>query len=214
MITWELRNRPRAAVLAVPLLPFHKGGHLPFANGRTFGHPPVKTLPRRHSPDPGLLVPGARQLEISSSTTIIRPSTNVLDRMVIARKRPKGRLIRARVVAPCLYVLVIIVLFVLLASGFPYSISEAFWFPALIGLTAAFVLLMLPVAWKALDEDLARYRLARVEGIGGRKLFPYVGAGLALGVVMLIVTVRDFLRRNRNEGMQHPALPSLVALAA
>src|SRR3989442_7114764 len=104
--------------------------------------------------------------------------------MVIARKRRNGRLIRARVVAPCLYVLVIIVLLVLLASGFPYSISEAFWFPALIMLTAAFVLLMLPVAWKALDEDLARYRLARLQVIGGRKLFPYLGAGPALLIVM------------------------------
>jgi len=100
--------------------------------------------------------------------------------MVIARKRPKSRLIRARVSSLCLYVLVILVLFVFLTSGLPYSTSEAFWFAGLIGLTAALVLLMLPVAWKALDDDLARYRLARLQVIGGRKVVPYVGAGLAL----------------------------------
>src|SRR3989442_13149167 len=104
--------------------------------------------------------------------------------MVTAGNRRKAVFIRGRVVPACLYVLVLIVLFVLLASGFPYSISEAFWFTALIMLTAAFVLLMLPVAWKALDEDLARYRLARLQVIGGRKLFPYLGAGLALVIVM------------------------------
>src|SRR3989442_13421408 len=119
--------------------------------------------------------------------------------MVIARKRPKDRLIGAGVVAICLYVLVIIVLFVLLASGFPYSISEAFWFPALIMLTAAFVLLMLPVAWKALDEDLARYRLARLQIIGGRELFPYLGAGVAPLIVVSTFVPLDFLRRNRSE---------------
>ncbi|OLD89886.1 hypothetical protein AUG86_04160 [Euryarchaeota archaeon 13_1_20CM_4_64_14] len=134
--------------------------------------------------------------------------------MVIARKRPKGRLIRARVVAPCLYVLVIIVLFVLLASGFPYSISEAFWFPALIMLTAAFVLLMLPVAWKALDEDLARYRLARLQVIGGRKLFPYLGAGLALVIVMSTFALWYSIGRSRSEVMQQLALPFVIALAA
>src|SRR2546427_2828463 len=125
--------------------------------------------------------------------------------MVIARKRPKGRLIRARVVAPCLYVLVIIVLFVLLASGFPYSISEAFWFPALIMLTAAFVLLMLPVAWKALDEDLARYRLARLEGIGGRKPFPYLGAGLPPVILVSTFPPWCFLCPSTNQGMQQIA---------
>src|SRR3989442_11506584 len=134
--------------------------------------------------------------------------------MVIARKRPKGRLIRARVVAPCLYVLVIIVLFVLLASGFPYSISEAFWFPALIMLTAAFVLLMLPVAWKALDEDLARYRLARVQVIGGRELFPYLGAGLALVIVMSTFAPLDFIGRSRKEVVQKLAFPLFIWLPA
>src|SRR2546428_13797470 len=102
--------------------------------------------------------------------------------MVIARKRPKGRLIRARVFVLCLYVLLILFLFVFLASGFPNSISEAFWFPGLIGLTALFVLLMLPVGWKGLDEDLARYRLRRGEGIGGRKFVPFPGAGVAVSV--------------------------------
>src|SRR2546428_13652677 len=84
-----------------------------------------------------------------------------------------------------------------LASGFPYSISEAFWFPALIMLTAAFVLLMLPVAWKALDEDLARYRLARLQVIGGRKLFPYLGAGLALVIVMSTFALWYSIGRSR-----------------
>ena len=134
--------------------------------------------------------------------------------MVIAGKRPKGRLIRARVFVLCLYALAILVLFVFLASGFPYSISEAFWFPALIMLTAAFVLLMLPVAWKALDEDLARYRLARLQVIGGRKLVPYVGAGLALVIAMSIVTLWYSIGRSRDEVVQHLALPFVVALAA
>ncbi len=133
---------------------------------------------------------------------------------MIARKRPKSRLIRARVSSLCLYVLVILVLLVFLTSGFPYSISEAFWFASLIGLTAAFVLLMLPVAWKALDEDLARYRLARLQVIGGRKLLPYVGAGLALVIVMEIVIVWYSIGRSRSEVMQQLALPFVVALAA
>ncbi len=117
-----------------------------------------------------------------------RPSTNRPARIVIARKRPKSRLIRARVFVLCLGVVVILVSFVFLASGFPYSISTATWFPGLIGLTAMSVLLMLPVAWKALDEDLTRYRLARWQVIGGRKLLPYLGMGLALVIVMSTVT--------------------------
>ncbi len=133
--------------------------------------------------------------------------------MVIARKRPKGRLIRARVFSLCLYVLVILVLFVFL---FGISVFDfgGLLVPGLIGLTAAFVLLMLPVAWKALDEDLARYRLARLQVIGGRKLFPYVGAGLAFVIVMSIVTVWYSIGRSRIEVMQQLALPFVVALAA
>jgi len=134
--------------------------------------------------------------------------------MVIARKRPKSRLIRARVSSLCLYVLVILVLFVFLTSGLPYSTSEAFWFAGLIGLTAALVLLMLPVAWKALDDDLARYRLARLQVIGGRKVVPYVGAGLALVIVMSIVTVWYSIGRSRSEVMRQLALPFVVALVA
>ncbi len=84
----------------------------------------------------------------------------------------------------------------------------------MIGLTAAFVLLMLPVAWKALDEDLARYRLARLQVIGGRKLLPYVGAGLALVIVMEIVIVWYSIGRSRSEVTQQLALPFVVALAA
>jgi len=134
--------------------------------------------------------------------------------MVIARKRPKGRLIRARVFVLCLYVLLILFLFVFLASGFPYSIPEAFWFPGLIGLTALFVLLMLPVGWKGLDEDLARYRLARWQVIGGRKLVPYLGAGLAVTITMSIVVLWYSTGRSRSEVMQQLAFPFVVALAA
>src|SRR2546427_12534942 len=97
--------------------------------------------------------------------------------MVIARKRPKGRLIRARVFVLCLYVLLILFLFVFLASGFPYSIPEAFWFPGLIGLTALFVLLMLPVGWKGLDEDLARYRLLSGDSHRGSECGPHLEEG-------------------------------------
>src|SRR3989454_9882502 len=121
--------------------------------------------------------------------------------MVIARKRPKGRLIRARVFVLCLYVLLILFLFVFLASGFPYSIPEAFWFPGLIGLTALFVLLMLPVGWKGLDEDLARYRLARWQVIGGRKLVLYLGAGIAVTLSMALLVLLYSTRRRPNEGM-------------
>jgi len=134
--------------------------------------------------------------------------------MVVARKRPKGHLIRARVFVLCLGVVLILVSFVFLASGFPYSISTAIWFPGLIGLTAMFVLLMLPVAWKALDEDLVRYRLARWEVIGGRKLAPYLGTGLALFIVMSIVTLWYSTGQSRSELMQQLALPFVVALAA
>jgi len=81
-------------------------------------------------------------------------------------------------------------------------------------LTAAFVLLMLPVAWKALDEDLARYRLARLQVIGGRKLFPYLGAGLALVIVMSTFALWYSIGRSRSEVMQQLALPFVIALAA
>src|SRR3989449_10485141 len=80
--------------------------------------------------------------------------------------------------------------------------------------TAAFVLLMLPVAWKALDEALARYRLARLQVIGGRKLFPYLGAGLALVIVMSPFALWDSIRRSRSEGMQQLPLPFVTAPAA
>jgi len=107
----------------------------------------------------------------------------------------------------------ILVLFVFLASGFPYAMSTAIWFPGLIALTAVFVLLMLPVVWKALDEDLAQYRLARWQVIRGWKFVPFVGTGLAVIIAMSIVTDWYSVGRSRSEVLQRLALPFVVALA-
>ncbi len=133
---------------------------------------------------------------------------------MIARKRPKRRLIRARLFVLCLGLVAILVLFVFLDSGFPYALSTAIWFPGLIMLTAVIALLMLPVVWKALDEDLAQYRLARWQVIRGWKFVPFVGPGLAVIIAMSIVALWYSNGRSRSEVLQQLALPFVVALAA
>ena len=50
--------------------------------------------------------------------------------------------------------------------------------------------------------------------VGGRKLVPYLGTGLALFIVMSIVTLWYSTGQSRSELMQQLALPFVVALAA
>jgi hypothetical protein len=130
-----------------------------------------------------------------------------------ARKQPKTTLVRARAFVLCADLVVVLLLFVLLSSGFPYSVSMRTQTLGLLGLTALiFVFVLLPVSWKRLGEDLARYRLARWQVIGGKKMVPHVGTGLAIIAAFSFIPFWFSPGRNGSDVLQKIAVPFTVTM--
>jgi hypothetical protein len=131
-----------------------------------------------------------------------------------ARKQPKNTLVRARAFFLCTGFFMILVLFVLLSSGFPYSVSIRTQTLGLLGLTALiFVWVLLPVTWRAFGEELAQYRLARWQVIGGKKMLPYVGTGLAIIAAFSFVPFWFSPGRTGSDVLQQIAFPFSATMA-
>src|SRR5439155_14108571 len=135
--------------------------------------------------------------------------------MVVARKRPKARLIRARALVLCANVVACALIYIFLASGLPYSLSVSTGFQAagLIGFAAVFILLLLPIAWRALDEDLARYRIARSQVIRGKRLVLFVVAGLTVTIAVSLGAFWYSAGRSGIDVVRQVALPISIGLA-
>ena len=135
--------------------------------------------------------------------------------MVVARKRPKGRLVRARALVLCANVVASALIYIFLASGLPYSLSVSAGFQAagLIWFAVVFILLLLPIAWKVLDEELARYRIARSQVIRGRRLILLVVAGLAVTIAVSLGTYWYSAGRSGIDVARQLALPISIGLA-
>ncbi len=133
--------------------------------------------------------------------------------MILAKKRPKTRFVRARVFILGLFILSYVVLFLILSRAFYYPVSAEVLLTDGIVAAALFVVVSLPIVWKQLGEDLAGYRLLTRNLMKGRRGLLYFVASAIVPTVTVIL-ILPWLSRGRNVSDVLPefALPLTLAL--
>jgi len=108
--------------------------------------------------------------------------------VIVARKRPKIRFLRARTFLLGVDFASLPLFFFIASGGLRYPPSTAPQYVGWIVLAAMVVgLFFLPATWKSLRDELARYTLARREVFAGWKRVLYLGAGLAIAVEIVLL---------------------------
>ncbi len=134
--------------------------------------------------------------------------------MVIAKKRPKTRFVRARVFILGLFILSYVVLFLFLSGAFYYPVSAEILLTDGIVVTALFVFVLLPLAWKPLGEDLAGYRLLTRKLMKGRRgLLFSLASGIVPTVTMILILFWFSGGRSVSDVVTEFALPLTLAFA-
>ena len=132
--------------------------------------------------------------------------------MMVARKRPKIRLLRARGFLLGADVASLIFFLFIASGGLRYPVSTGIQLAGWIGLAAVvFALLILPRVWKPLGHELRRYVLARGEVFARWKRVLYLGAGLAVAIEILLV-VWPAAGRTVGDVLSELAFPLMIAL--
>ena len=133
-------------------------------------------------------------------------------RMIIAKKRPKTKFVRARVFILGLFILTYIVLYLFLSRAFYYPVSAEILLTDGIVAAALFVVVLLPIVWKRLGEDLAGYRLLTRNLMKGRRGLLY---SLASAIVPTVTVILILLwlsgGRNVSDVLSEFALPLTLA---